>query len=114
VAFCEHIVRSVADFFFRVSIIHNDLATGKTSLIQRYTKGVFNGSRYQATLGVDFSLKELHLDANTIVNLQLWDVYDKKLSIRESTKNEMIVSIAFEMHRVCSFLCHIAPTTTMC
>jgi len=54
-------------------IVVGDLGTGKTSLIQRYTSGIFNSS-YKATIGVDFCLKEIRWNRNTTISLQLWDI----------------------------------------
>lgn len=47
------------------------LVKPQTSLIRRYTDGVFTPN-YKLTIGVDFAVKTLNWDANTQVNLQLW------------------------------------------
>ena len=44
---------------------------GKTSLLERYTKNRFNTS-YKATIGTDFSSKEVVVD-NQLITLQIWD-----------------------------------------
>jgi len=54
-------------------IVVGDSATGKTSLIERYTKGHFDRG-YKSTIGVDFCLKEMKWNRNTTVNIQLWDI----------------------------------------
>jgi len=54
-------------------IVVGDIGTGKTSLIQRYTKGAFDKG-YKATIGVDFCLKEIKWNRDTTVNVQLWDI----------------------------------------
>ncbi|MFX1511190.1 MAG: Rab family GTPase [Promethearchaeota archaeon] len=47
-------------------------AVGKTSLVQRFVRESFGG-RYQATMGLDLSLKEVDLSQGT-VKIQLWDL----------------------------------------
>jgi len=54
-------------------IVVGDIGTGKTSLIQRYTNGIFDKG-YKATIGVDFCLKEIKWNRNTSVSVQLWDI----------------------------------------
>ena len=53
---------------------------GKTSVVRRYTKGVFDAT-YKATLGVDFAMKELDLpdpsnpEGRPVRSImQLWDI----------------------------------------
>jgi small GTP-binding protein len=61
----------MSDFLFKVCIF-GDGGVGKTTLINRYLTGLFEvGSKM--TIGVDFRLKRLDLDGNT-VTLQLWDL----------------------------------------
>lgn len=54
-------------------LVIGDLGVGKTSIIKRYVHQNFS-SHYRATIGVDFALKVLHWDAETVVRLQLWDI----------------------------------------
>nr|XP_051682895.1 ras-related protein Rab-38-like [Oryctolagus cuniculus] len=53
-------------------LVIGDLGVGKTSIIKRYVHQNF--SHYRATIGVDFALKVLHWDPETVVRLQLWDI----------------------------------------
>lgn len=60
------------ELLFKVLVI-GDLGVGKTSIIQRYVHQVFS-QHYRATIGVDFALKVLQWDINTVIRLQLWDI----------------------------------------
>lgn len=63
---------------YKVLVI-GDLGVGKTSIIKRYVHQHFSAN-YRATIGVDFALKVLNLDQDTI-RLQLWDIAGKSLSL---------------------------------
>jgi len=63
----EHLL----EFLFKVIVV-GDEGTGKTSTINRYVHNVFKNCK--PTIGVDFALKVLELDSNTLVRLQLWDI----------------------------------------
>ncbi len=52
-------------------VIFGDGAVGKTTLINRYTSGVFSEKR-TATLEIDFYVKKLEIKGRR-VSLQLWD-----------------------------------------
>ncbi|XP_076843616.1 ras-related protein Rab-38 [Brachyhypopomus gauderio] len=54
-------------------LVIGDLGVGKTSVIKRYVHQVFS-QHYRATIGVDFALKVLNWDQQTVVRLQLWDI----------------------------------------
>ncbi|XP_056140165.1 ras-related protein Rab-32-like [Lampris incognitus] len=60
------------EHLFKVLVV-GDLGVGKTSIIKRYVHQIFS-QHYRATIGVDFALKVLHWDADTVVRLQLWDI----------------------------------------
>ncbi|MHA2141643.1 MAG: Rab family GTPase [Candidatus Thorarchaeota archaeon] len=47
-------------------------SVGKTSIILRYSTGVFR-EHYSPTLGTGFAYKKMRIDDNT-VNLQIWDL----------------------------------------
>lgn len=58
------------DFLYRVILI-GDSGVGKSNLISRYTKNEFDVSS-QATIGVDFSNRNVKIDSKTI-KAQIWD-----------------------------------------
>jgi len=53
-------------------ILAGDEGVGKTSLINRFVKGIFS-DEYKATIGVNIYTKQLFID-NSEANLQIWDV----------------------------------------
>ena len=58
-------------------VFAGDAAVGKTSFINRITKGVFVNN-LSSTLGVDFQVKTIRVDERNIA-LQLWDTAGKKM-----------------------------------
>uniref|UniRef100_A0A8C5QGX9 Ras-related protein Rab n=1 Tax=Leptobrachium leishanense TaxID=445787 RepID=A0A8C5QGX9_9ANUR len=60
------------EFLCKVLVV-GDLGVGKTSIIQRYVHNIYSQC-YRATIGVDFALKILNWDQDTVVRLQLWDI----------------------------------------
>lgn len=68
-------VNKPKDHLYKILVI-GDLGTGKTSIIKRYVHRFFT-QHYRATIGVDFALKVLNWDDNTLVRLQLWDIAGK-------------------------------------
>uniref|UniRef100_A0A8C4R7N2 Ras-related protein Rab n=1 Tax=Eptatretus burgeri TaxID=7764 RepID=A0A8C4R7N2_EPTBU len=60
------------EFLFKVLVI-GDLGVGKTSIIKRYVHQMFSHN-YRATIGVDFALKVIPWNEDTLVRLQLWDI----------------------------------------
>lgn len=60
------------EHLFKVLVV-GDLGVGKTSVIKRYVHQIFS-QHYRATIGVDFALKVLHWDTDTVIRLQLWDI----------------------------------------
>lgn len=65
------------EHLYKILVI-GELGTGKTSFIKRYVHQFFN-QNYRATIGVDFALKVLNWDQNTIIRLQLWDIAGKSI-----------------------------------
>uniref|UniRef100_A0A672ZUJ8 Ras-related protein Rab n=1 Tax=Sphaeramia orbicularis TaxID=375764 RepID=A0A672ZUJ8_9TELE len=60
------------ELLFKVLVI-GDLGVGKTSIIKRYVHQIFS-QHYRATIGVDFALKVLQWNHDTVIRLQLWDI----------------------------------------
>lgn len=60
------------EYLYKILVV-GDIGTGKTSIIKRYVHGIFS-SAYKSTIGVDFALKVLNWDDNTVIRLQLWDI----------------------------------------
>ena len=58
------------DVLFKILLI-GDSGVGKTSLIMRYTKNLFNED-YLNSIGVDFKSKDLYIEEKKI-KLQIWD-----------------------------------------
>jgi len=66
------VVQQKKEYLFKLLIV-GDAGAGKTSLVRRLVDNVFS-MHYKTTVGVDFSLKRLQWDENTVVQLQLWDI----------------------------------------
>ena len=60
------------EHLYKILVI-GELGTGKTSIIKRYVHQFFS-QHYRATIGVDFALKVLNWDQDTVIRLQLWDI----------------------------------------
>ncbi|XP_042242194.1 ras-related protein Rab-43-like isoform X2 [Homarus americanus] len=58
------------DFLFKIVVI-GDCGVGKTCVVQRFKSGMYI-ERHGNTIGVDFSMKTLTIDAKK-VKLQIWD-----------------------------------------
>uniref|UniRef100_A0A8C4RQT8 RAB38, member RAS onco family n=1 Tax=Erpetoichthys calabaricus TaxID=27687 RepID=A0A8C4RQT8_ERPCA len=64
--------KSQKEHLYKILVI-GDLGVGKTSIIKRSVHQNYSPN-YRATIGVDFALKVLNWDADTVVRLQLWDI----------------------------------------
>ena len=53
-------------------IMLGDVAVGKTAIVKRFVDNEFQ-STYHCTVGVEYKIKSLKLDACTTVNLKIWD-----------------------------------------
>ncbi|KAF4082051.1 hypothetical protein AMELA_G00147290 [Ameiurus melas] len=62
---------SQKEHLYKILVI-GDLGVGKTSIIKRYVHQTYS-TNYRATIGVDFALKVLNWNSET-VRLQLWDI----------------------------------------
>jgi len=60
------------ELLYKVLVI-GDVGTGKTSIVRRLTQHTYE-KNYKATIGVDFALKTINYDQNTVIKLQLWDI----------------------------------------
>lgn len=54
-------------------VVVGDGASGKTSIISRYTQDQF-GVQYNQTIGLDFFLKRISLAQNKDVTMKIWDI----------------------------------------
>uniref|UniRef100_A0A3Q3W8T9 Ras-related protein Rab n=1 Tax=Mola mola TaxID=94237 RepID=A0A3Q3W8T9_MOLML len=68
---CNGLQSLQKEHLYKVLVI-GDLGVGKTSIIRRYVHQTYS-TNYRATIGVDFALKVLNWDSET-VRLQLWDI----------------------------------------
>lgn len=78
------------EHLYKILVI-GDLGVGKTSIIKRYVHQTYS-TDYRATIGVDFALKVLNWDSET-VRLQLWDIAGS-LGVGGSAHNTHNVSVS--------------------
>ncbi|XP_055329908.1 ras-related protein Rab-38-like [Paramacrobiotus metropolitanus] len=89
---------------YKVLII-GDVGVGKTSIVKRYVHRFFS-QQYRATIGVDFALKIINWDQNTIIRLQLWDIAGQERfghMTRVYYKDAVGAFIVYDMSRLASF-----------
>ncbi|XP_037086136.1 ras-related protein Rab-38-like isoform X2 [Pollicipes pollicipes] len=100
----RRVVGNKYEHLYKILII-GELGTGKTSIIKRYVHQFFS-AHYRATIGVDFALKVLHWDSNTIVRLQLWDIAGQERfgsMTRVYYKEAVAAFIVFDVTRSVTF-----------
>lgn len=115
VGFCAHceevklgvdkpIMAEKREHLYKVLVI-GDLGVGKTSVIKRYVHQFFS-QHYRATIGVDFALKVINWDADTLIRLQLWDIAGQERfgnMTRVYYKEAVGCFIVFDVTRVSTF-----------
>jgi len=92
------------EHLYKILVI-GELGTGKTSFIKRYVHQFFS-QNYRATIGVDFALKVLNWNPNTIVRLQLWDIAGQERfgnMTRVYYKEAVGAFIVFDVTRTATF-----------
>uniref|UniRef100_A0A8C2X209 Ras-related protein Rab n=1 Tax=Cyclopterus lumpus TaxID=8103 RepID=A0A8C2X209_CYCLU len=91
------------EHLYKILVI-GDLGVGKTSIIKRYVHHNYSPN-YRATIGVDFALKVLNRDQET-VRLQLWDIAGQERfgnMTRVYYREAMGAFIVFDVTRPASF-----------
>lgn len=92
------------EHLYKVLVI-GELGTGKTSIIKRYVHQFFS-QHYRATIGVDFALKVINWDADTLIRLQLWDIAGQERfgnMTRVYYKEAVGCFVVFDVTRVSTF-----------
>ncbi|XP_076156139.1 ras-related protein Rab-39A [Alosa pseudoharengus] len=92
-------------------VILGESAVGKSSLLHRYTEGIFDDSR-QSPLGIDFKVHHVDFDPGIVVKLLLWDTagQERFRSIAKSyMRNSVGCLLVFDLsqrqtfERICSW-----------
>ncbi|MHA1534191.1 MAG: ADP-ribosylation factor-like protein, partial [Promethearchaeota archaeon] len=60
------------DYRIKVIII-GEAGVGKTSLVKRFVSGHFTRD-YRTSIGANIFIKELNLNSNETVSIQIWDI----------------------------------------
>nr|XP_055064760.1 ras-related protein Rab-38b [Misgurnus anguillicaudatus] len=91
------------EHLYKILVI-GDLGVGKTSIIKRYVHQTYS-TNYRATIGVDFALKVLNWDSETI-RLQLWDIAGQERfgnMTRVYYREAMGAIVVFDVNKLATF-----------
>jgi len=98
----EH--EGIREYTFKILVV-GDMGTGRTSLVKRLKFNTFS-DKVNSTVGVDFVMKEIKWDENTIVRLQLWDIAGQERFgnlTRVYYKEAVGVFVVFDVTRMNTF-----------
>ena len=87
------------DYFYKIIII-GDEQVGKTNLLLRVTKGIFE-KKPKVTYGVEFEFKTIHLpNSNQRVRSQIWDTSGAKQFLSITTTHYRFAVGAFLIYDI--------------
>eukprot|EP01135_Chromosphaera_perkinsii_P009913 Nk52_evm6s1967 gene=Nk52_evmTU6s1967 len=94
----------LSEKLYKVLVV-GEIGVGKTSFIKRYVHNSFT-TNYKSTIGVDFALKVINWNPNTVIRLQLWDIAGQERfgnMTRVYYKEALGAIIVFDVSRVSTF-----------